>query len=96
MRLTLVLPLAVAALVGACLAPTDPVLAGSIVSGKPTERDLPERLRHTLSAESGINDRLAPPLVGVALAVVLGGSSTPGRARRRRTSPRAQAAGSHR
>jgi NhaP-type Na+/H+ or K+/H+ antiporter len=73
--LTLGLPLAVAALVGASLSPTDPVLAGSIVSGKPAERDLPERLRHTLSVESGINDGLALPLVGVALAVVLPATS---------------------
>ncbi len=71
------LPLAVAALVGACLCPTDPVLAGSIVSGKPAERDLPKRIRHTISVESGINDGLALPLVGVAIAIVLP-ATTPG------------------
>ena len=75
--LMLGLPLALAALVGACLSPTDPVLAGSVVSGGPAERDLPERVRHTLSVESGINDGLALPLVGVALAVVLT-TTTPG------------------
>ncbi|MFH5822890.1 cation:proton antiporter [Georgenia sp. AZ-5] len=73
--LTLGLPVALAALVGACLCPTDPVLAGSIVSGKPAERDLPERVRHTISVESGINDGLALPLVAVALAVVLPATS---------------------
>ncbi|MDD9207926.1 cation:proton antiporter [Georgenia sp. 10Sc9-8] len=65
------LPLALAALIGACLCPTDPVLASSVVSGSPAEKDLPGRLRHTLSVESGINDGLALPLVGLALVAVL-------------------------
>ncbi|UFU06561.1 cation:proton antiporter domain-containing protein [Ruania halotolerans] len=64
-------PLALAALIGACLCPTDPVLASSVVSGEPAERHLPGRLRHTLSVESGINDGLALPLVGLALVAVL-------------------------
>ncbi|KAE8764858.1 cation:proton antiporter [Georgenia thermotolerans] len=75
--LVLGIPLALAALVGACLCPTDPVLAGSIVSGKPAEESLPQRLRHAITAESGINDGLALPIVGVALAVVLP-ATTPG------------------
>ncbi|WP_324652292.1 cation:proton antiporter [Georgenia sp. H159] len=75
--LLLGLPLALAALVGACLCPTDPVLAGSIASGKPAEKDIPQRVRHTISTESGVNDGLALPLVGVALAVVLP-ATTPG------------------
>lgn len=65
------LPFAIAALVGACLSPTDPVLAGSIVSGGPAERDLPVRVRHVLSAESGLNDGLALPLVAVAITLVV-------------------------
>lgn len=75
--LLLGLPIALAALVGACLCPTDPVLAASVVSGKPAERDLPARLRQLLTAESGANDGLALPLVGIAVAVVLE-SSSPG------------------
>ncbi len=75
--LMLGLPIALAALVGACLCPTDPVLAASVVSGKPAERDLPARLRQLLTAESGANDGLALPLVGIAVAVVLE-SSSPG------------------
>ncbi|MFC0005548.1 cation:proton antiporter domain-containing protein [Micromonospora siamensis] len=63
-------PLAVAALLGSCLAPTDPVLASSIVSGGPAERQLPARLRQVLSGESGGNDGLAFPLVVLALAGV--------------------------
>lgn len=65
------LPLALAVLVGACLAPTDPVLAGSVVSGDPAERTLPGRLRHMLSVESGLNDGLALPFVALAIAVVV-------------------------
>ena len=75
--LVLGLPLAMAALVGACLCPTDPVLAASVVSGEPAQRDLPGRLRQMLTAESGANDGLALPLVGIAIAVALT-SSGPG------------------
>ncbi len=69
--LVLGLPLALAALVGACITPTDPVLASSVVSGGPAERDLPERTRQLLSEESGSNDGLAYAFVVVAIAVVL-------------------------
>jgi NhaP-type Na+/H+ or K+/H+ antiporter len=58
-----------AALIGAALCPTDPVLASSVVTGDPAEEDLPERDRQVLSLESGANDGLALPLVLVALAV---------------------------
>ncbi|WP_159942864.1 MULTISPECIES: cation:proton antiporter [unclassified Nocardiopsis] len=69
--LLLGLPLALAAVVGACLCPTDPVLAASVVTGKPAQRDLPERVRALLTGESGANDGLALPLVGIAVAVAL-------------------------
>jgi NhaP-type Na+/H+ or K+/H+ antiporter len=69
--LVLGLPLALAALVGACITPTDPVLASSVVSGGPAERDLPARTRQLLSEESGSNDGLAYAFVVVAIAVVL-------------------------
>ncbi|MDP3967089.1 MAG: cation:proton antiporter [Nocardioides sp.] len=62
-------PLAAAALLGAAVAPTDPVLASSVVSGRLAERDLPDRDRELLSLESGFNDGLALPLVLAALAV---------------------------
>jgi NhaP-type Na+/H+ or K+/H+ antiporter len=61
--------LGTAALIGAALCPTDPVLASSVVTGDPAEEDLPERDRQVLSLESGANDGLALPLVLVALAV---------------------------
>lgn len=69
--LLLGLPVALAALVGACLCPTDPVLAASVVTGEPAQRELPARMRRMLTVESGANDGLALPLVGLALAVVL-------------------------
>jgi len=47
-----------AALVGAIVTPTDPVAATPIVTGAVAERHLPERLRHTISLESGANDGL--------------------------------------
>ena len=46
-------------LVGAVLAPTDPVFASAIVGRK----DVPARLRRLLSVESGLNDGIALPVV---------------------------------
>ena len=46
-------------LLGAVLSPTDPVFAAALV-GRP---DVPDRLRHLLNVESGLNDGLALPLV---------------------------------
>ncbi|MCV7153353.1 cation:proton antiporter domain-containing protein [Mycolicibacterium pyrenivorans] len=63
------MPVAAAALFGAAISPTDPVLASSVVTGEAAERDLPARDRQLLSVESGSNDGLALPLVLVALAV---------------------------
>src|SRR5690606_18511791 len=69
--LVLGIPVALAAVLGASLCPTDPVLAASVVTGEPAERDLPGRVRRLLTGESGANDGLALPLVGVAIAVAL-------------------------
>lgn len=51
-------------LVGAVLAPTDPVFASAIVGRK----DVPARLRQLLNVESGINDGLALPVVLLLIA----------------------------
>ncbi|GAA0220664.1 cation:proton antiporter [Cryptosporangium japonicum] len=51
-------------LVGAVLAPTDPVFASAIVGRK----EVPERLRNLLNVESGLNDGLALPIVLVLIA----------------------------
>ena len=52
-----------AMLVGAALAPTEPVVASSIVVGPAAEKNLPARRRVVISAESGANDGLAYPFV---------------------------------
>src|SRR5215203_2547300 len=61
--LILGLPFLVAVLVAAIITPTDPVVAGLIVTGDVAEKHLPERLRDTISAESSFNDGLAYPFV---------------------------------
>lgn len=55
-------------LLGAVLAPTDPVFAAAIVGRK----EVPGRLRHLLNVESGVNDGMALPLVLVLLAATGG------------------------
>ncbi len=70
------MPLAAAALFGAAISPTDPVLSSSVVTGDAAERVLPARDRQLLSVESGSNDGLALPLVLVA--VTMAGALTPG------------------
>lgn len=70
--LVLSIPVALAALLGAALCPTDPVLASTVVTGDDAERDLPARNRQMLSLESGANDGLALPLVLVAVALAGG------------------------
>lgn len=56
-----------ALLLGAVVTPTDPVLAGTIVTGGLAERHIPERLRNLLTAEAGANDGGALPLVLLGL-----------------------------
>ena len=68
--LILGLPLWVAALVGAIVTPTDPVVASSIVAGGVAERNLPAKLRNAISAESGFNDGLALPFVVLPVLVL--------------------------
>lgn len=68
---TVHLPVGIAIVLGACLSPTDPVLASGIVTGEPAEEDIPERGRQALSLESGANDGLAQPLVVLAIAFAL-------------------------
>lgn len=60
--------LGAALLLGTAISPTDPVLASSVVTGRPAEEDLPARDRQILSLESGANDGLALPLVLAAVA----------------------------
>jgi NhaP-type Na+/H+ or K+/H+ antiporter len=57
-----------ALLIGAVLAPTDPVFAAALVGND----KVPARLRHLLNVESGVNDGLALPFVVLLLAVAAG------------------------
>lgn len=67
------LSVAAALLLGAVMAPTDPVLAGDVQVGEPTlgpdlERGSPEdEVRFTLTSEGGLNDALAFPFVWGAI-----------------------------
>jgi len=59
---------------GAAVAPTDPVVAASIVTGRVAEDTLPLDTRTILSAESGANDGLAYLLVMLPLLVLTSGA----------------------
>jgi NhaP-type Na+/H+ or K+/H+ antiporter len=67
-------PLASALLLGAVLAPTDPVLAGDVQVGAPSEGG-EHPVRFALTTEAGLNDGLAFPFVYLALAVAAGFSA---------------------
>jgi NhaP-type Na+/H+ or K+/H+ antiporter len=60
--------LAGALLLGAVLAPTDPVLAGDVQVGPPTEGG-EHPVRFTLTTEAGLNDGLAFPFVYLGLII---------------------------
>src|SRR3954453_5151760 len=65
---------AVALLLGATLAPTDPVLAAEVQVGEPTdEEDSEDEVRFALTSEAGLNDGLAFPFVYAALAMLAAG-----------------------
>ena len=57
--LVLGLPFWLAALIGAAVTATDPIAASPIVTGDLVKDNLPERLRHMISLESGANDGLS-------------------------------------
>lgn len=57
-------------LIGAVLAPTDPVLSSAIVG----REGVPARLRRLLNVESGVNDGLALPVVLLLIAASTGDS----------------------
>jgi NhaP-type Na+/H+ or K+/H+ antiporter len=61
-------------LLGAVLAPTDPVVTSAVV----TSQRVPAVVRHTLNLESGLNDGLALPLVLFFLAVATPGVAAGG------------------
>lgn len=59
-----------ALLLGAALAPTDPVLASDVQVGPPREGE-EDDVRFALTAEAGLNDGLSFPFVYLAIAVAL-------------------------
>jgi NhaP-type Na+/H+ or K+/H+ antiporter len=71
------LPLASAILLGAVLAPTDPVLASDTQENLPEDPDAddPEPIRTALTSEAGLNDGLAFPFTHLAIAIALLGPS---------------------
>ncbi|WP_406313793.1 cation:proton antiporter [Streptosporangium sp. NBC_01639] len=63
-------PPAAALLLGAVLAPTDPVLASDVQVGEPVDSEkADDEVRFTLTSEAGLNDGLAFPLVFAAIAM---------------------------
>lgn len=74
---------AAALLLGAALAPTDPVLAADVQVGPPGEatddlenpHDAEEEVRFALTSEAGLNDALAFPFVNAALAMATLGAA---------------------
>lgn len=68
--------LAGALLLGSVLAPTDPVLAGDVQVGRPTEGG-EHPVRFTLTTEAGLNDGLAFPFVHLSLAIAAAATLTP-------------------
>ncbi|KAJ2259693.1 hypothetical protein GGI01_003480 [Coemansia sp. RSA 376] len=63
-------------LIASCAAPTDPILANSVVKGRYAEANVPKNVRDALSAESGINDGLGLPFLYFALYLLNEGFST--------------------
>lgn len=66
------LPLVSALLLGALLAPTDPVLASDVQVGPPGSGEEDE-VRFGLTSEAGLNDGLAFPFTNLAIAAAVGG-----------------------
>ena len=71
------LPVAVALLLGAVLAPTDPVLAADVQVGEPTietededDHHGEDEVRFALTSEAGLNDGAAFPVVHLALVLL--------------------------
>jgi NhaP-type Na+/H+ or K+/H+ antiporter len=64
---------AAALLLGAALAPTDPVLASDVQVAPPGEEPDEDEVRFSLTSEAGLNDGLAFPFVNAALAMAASG-----------------------
>ena len=70
---------ATALLLGAVLAPTDPVLAADVQVGPPGgDPEEEDDLRFSLTSEAGLNDALAFPFTNAAIAMALMGTNPQG------------------
>jgi len=67
---------AAALLLGAALAPTDPVLASDVQVGPPKSGEVDD-VRFSLTSEAGLNDALAFPFVNLAIALALAAGAAP-------------------
>jgi NhaP-type Na+/H+ or K+/H+ antiporter len=56
--------------ISACLTPTDPVLAASVLSNSQFSTRVPKRIRDLLSAESGCNDGVSFPFLYLGLSLL--------------------------
>jgi NhaP-type Na+/H+ or K+/H+ antiporter len=56
--------------IAACLTPTDPVLAASVLSNSQFSTRVPKRIRDLLSAESGCNDGVSFPFLYIGLNLI--------------------------
>jgi NhaP-type Na+/H+ or K+/H+ antiporter len=63
--------IASAVLLGAVLAPTDPVLAADVQVGPPSEGKEDDSVRFTLTAEAGMNDGMAFPFTWLAVVLAI-------------------------
>jgi NhaP-type Na+/H+ or K+/H+ antiporter len=67
---------AAAMLLGAALAPTDPVLASDVQVGEPTDvEESEDEVRFSLTSEAGLNDSLAFPFTYAAITMALVGAN---------------------
>ncbi|KEF59079.1 uncharacterized protein A1O9_03922 [Exophiala aquamarina CBS 119918] len=53
--------------IGACIAPTDPVLSNAIIKGRFADTNTPKPLQRLISAEAGLNDGLGYPFLFFSL-----------------------------
>ncbi|WP_242921362.1 cation:proton antiporter [Pontibacter liquoris] len=68
---------AAAILLGAVLAPTDPVLAEQVQVGPPNEEE-EDDVRFALTAEAGLNDGMAFPFTWLAIVIAIAAGTTDG------------------
>jgi NhaP-type Na+/H+ or K+/H+ antiporter len=64
-----------AVLLGAVLAPTDPVLAGDVQVGPPSEEQ-EDHVRFSLTAEAGLNDGMAFPFTWLAISLAISAATS--------------------